>query len=194
MRFAEDGFGVGLRAIAADAGVSAGLVAHHFGSKAGLREVCDAHVLEMVRGVKAELVGPAPAGMLLAQLAAIEDAAPIAGYVLRTLQEGGPAARDFVENVISDAADYIAEGVAAGTLVPSRDEAARSRYLAHQSLGALVLAYTLERDPEEDLATWFARYAGEILGPALELYTEGFFADRTMLETYLSSNPAKEQR
>ena len=30
-RFARDGFGVGLRAIAADAGVTAGLITHHFG-------------------------------------------------------------------------------------------------------------------------------------------------------------------
>ena len=37
LRFARDGFGVGLRTIAADAGVTAGLIAHHFGSKDGLR-------------------------------------------------------------------------------------------------------------------------------------------------------------
>src|SRR3712207_8086528 len=32
-RFAVDGFGTSVRAIAADAGVSPGLVIHHFGSK-----------------------------------------------------------------------------------------------------------------------------------------------------------------
>ena len=35
--FARQGFAVSVRAIAAHAGVSPGLVIHHFGSKAGLR-------------------------------------------------------------------------------------------------------------------------------------------------------------
>ena len=48
-RFGRDGFGVGVRAIAADAGVSAALVIHHFGSKDGLRAECDAFVLDAVR-------------------------------------------------------------------------------------------------------------------------------------------------
>src|SRR5690625_6728632 len=37
-RFGADGFGAGLRAIAADAGVSPALIVHHFGSKSALRK------------------------------------------------------------------------------------------------------------------------------------------------------------
>jgi AcrR family transcriptional regulator len=37
-RFGSDGFGASVRAIAADAAVSPGLVMHHFGSKEGLVE------------------------------------------------------------------------------------------------------------------------------------------------------------
>ena len=49
-RFAEDGFdGATIRGIAAAAGVSPGLVQHHFGSKEGLRQACDDAVLELVR-------------------------------------------------------------------------------------------------------------------------------------------------
>ncbi len=40
------------RDIAAAAGVSGGLVRHHFGSKAGLRAVCDAYVLERFTRIK----------------------------------------------------------------------------------------------------------------------------------------------
>lgn len=48
--FAEHGVrGATLRAIAEEAGVSLGLVQHHFGSKDGLREACDAYVLEFVK-------------------------------------------------------------------------------------------------------------------------------------------------
>jgi AcrR family transcriptional regulator len=48
-RFGRDGFAVGLRAIAAHAGVTAALIVHHFGSKEGLRRACDEHVLAVVR-------------------------------------------------------------------------------------------------------------------------------------------------
>ena len=39
-----------IRAVAEAAGVTPGLVSHHFGSKEGLRDACDAHVLEYLRG------------------------------------------------------------------------------------------------------------------------------------------------
>jgi len=188
-RFAEEGFGVGLRAIAADAGTSLGLLAHHFESKAGLRAACDAHALAVMRDLKAATVTAAqPGSTLLAQLAAIDEYGPLVGYVLRTLREGGGTARDFVEHVAEDAETYVAAGVAAGTIVPSRDEAARIRFLVRQSLGALVLAYTLDPvRPDETMADWFRRYAEGIVGPALETMTEGLLADRSMLDAYLAA-------
>ena len=47
--FARDGFAASVRTIAEAAGVSPGLVIHHFGSKDGLRAECDDHVLELTR-------------------------------------------------------------------------------------------------------------------------------------------------
>ena len=47
--FAEHGYdGTTVRAIAGAAGVSPGLVIHHYGSKAGLREAIDAEVVEII--------------------------------------------------------------------------------------------------------------------------------------------------
>lgn len=49
-QFAEHGFeGATIRGIAEAAGVSAGLVQHHFGTKEGLRRACDEAVLDLVR-------------------------------------------------------------------------------------------------------------------------------------------------
>ena len=45
-QFGQKGFAVGLRTIADAAGVSAALVIHHFGSKDGLRKVCDDYITE----------------------------------------------------------------------------------------------------------------------------------------------------
>ncbi|MFC7644136.1 helix-turn-helix domain-containing protein [Streptosporangium lutulentum] len=50
LHFGEHGFErATIREIAATAGVSSGLVRHHFGSKQELREACDAHLVKMVR-------------------------------------------------------------------------------------------------------------------------------------------------
>jgi len=54
--FGERGFeGTSVRAIADRAGVTAGLVLHHYGSKQGLREAVDQYVLESVRAAWVEL-------------------------------------------------------------------------------------------------------------------------------------------
>lgn len=49
-QFAEHGFDrATIRGIAADAGVSSGLLRHHFGSKEELRDACDAHLAAILR-------------------------------------------------------------------------------------------------------------------------------------------------
>lgn len=54
--FAERGFkGATLKAVADAAGVSVGLVQHHFGSKEGLREACDAHVRATMLGAAGQV-------------------------------------------------------------------------------------------------------------------------------------------
>ncbi|MBB5891033.1 TetR/AcrR family transcriptional regulator [Kutzneria kofuensis] len=60
LRFGRDGFAAApVRRIAADARVSAALVVHHFGSKQGLIEACDAHAMAIARQARhAEGAGP----------------------------------------------------------------------------------------------------------------------------------------
>jgi len=55
--FAERGTdGTTIRDITQAAGVSPGLLRHHFGSKEALREACDLHVLDRIVEIKEELV------------------------------------------------------------------------------------------------------------------------------------------
>jgi len=189
-RFARDGFGAPLRAVAADADVSAALVVHHFGSKDGLRRACDEHVFEAVRQAKTEALSPGdPAAgpmALFAQLAGVEDYAPLFEYALRSLQAGGELARSFVAHLEEVTLDYMLAGVAGGVLRPSRDEPARARYLVALSLGALLVegvrrAPAEPRDPEADLRA----YTDDVMLPALEVFTEGLFTERTLLDAYL---------
>lgn len=185
-RFGRDGFGVSLRAIAQDAGVSAPLVLHHFGSKDRLRAECDTHVLATIAAHKEGAVGPSGPDHLLVDMAQVETFAPLVAYVLRSVQHGGELARTFFEAFVADAEEYLRAGVAAGTVRPSRDEHARARFLTQQALGGLLVALTL--DPVDDAAQLGRRlraHMDAVALPALELYTEGLMSDRRMLDAYL---------
>ncbi len=186
LSFAVHGFGVGLRSIATEAGVSAALIVHHFGSKDGLRAVCDEHVLAVIREAKTEAVTDATVSSLFAQLVAMDDYAPLLGYALRSLQAGGDLARDFVDHFAADAEVYCAAGVAAGTLVPSRDEKARARYLTVMGFGALLLDLTLNplQDPT-DLKAMLRGHLERTALPSIELFTHGLMTDNTVLDAYL---------
>jgi AcrR family transcriptional regulator len=187
LRFGREGFGVSVRALAADAGVSPGLVIHHFGSKDGLRAACDEHVLRTAAEAKRKALITGGAGDLIAQLAAIEEYAPLAGYLAQALLAGGDLATTLLEQAIADAEAYLAEGVTAGRIRPSRDPAARARFLALTGAGAFLLYVRQHAPPDGDLTSVLAAYAAEMTVPALEVYTEGLLTDSSMLDAVLAA-------
>lgn len=180
--FAAQGFGVGVRAIAAAAGVSPGLVNHHFGSKDGLHAACDDWVLETIRTHKSAIMRDLSPQRILDELDDLPEWTPILGYMLRSFTAGGRFARAMFEHMVADAEKYIAEGVAAGALKPSRDPAARARYLALSGLGAVLLHLQLSEHPE-DLRTALLDLPDVVSLPSAELYTYGFFTDTTLFDT-----------
>ncbi|TRW44146.1 TetR/AcrR family transcriptional regulator [Georgenia yuyongxinii] len=197
-RFATEGMNASLRRVAADAGVSAGLILHHFGSRAGLRTACDEHVLAKIRETKSAVLGTGggnggAAGVMLAQLAQVEGYAPLVGYVLRCMQSGGTLAADFVEHLVADAVAYLEEAVAAGTIRPSRGPEARARLLVEQGIGALLLQLPAHQEHLDlrELPGWLRGYMDRIALPLLELYTEPLLMDASLLDAYLAtSTPA----
>lgn len=188
LRFARDGFDVSLRAIGEDAGFSAAAIVKHFGSKEGLRAECDEYVFAVVRDAKRTVVTEkrdAP-GVFLGQFARIAEHRPLLGYVLRTYQAGGENARAFIDHLAADALEYVREGVEAGTIVPSRDEEARVRFLLGATFGNLLLQLLTASDDEAlDSDAFWERTLARISLSSLEIYTEGFLTDRTLLDTYL---------
>ena len=92
VRFARDGLGASLKTIAADAGVSSGLILHHFGTKQGLRRACDEWVLAEIREAKHAVLATGDTGPWLTQLGQVDRYAPLAMYVARSVQAGGPGA------------------------------------------------------------------------------------------------------
>jgi AcrR family transcriptional regulator len=183
--FAEQGFDAPFRMIAARAGVSPGLITHHFGSKAALRAQCDAEVLRRYRAAKSDGIAR-PSAHLLEGLTDPGASATILVYILRAIHAGGQPARDFLESLIDDARAVMAEGVASGLVRPSRDEEARLRYLTYQTLGALLVQFITspQTTPGDFVASLRAGQQDTIL-PTLELFTEGLLASRQMLDDYL---------
>lgn len=183
--FGQQGFGVGVRAIATAAGVSPGLVNHHFGSKDGLRAACDAHVLETIMAAKLETIRKSGPGALIDGMAEVEQYAPQVAYMLRSFQAGGPLADSLLEHMITDAVDYLRVAVDAGTIKPSRDPAARARYLVLCHVGAMNLYLQMReyRDGTVDFRTALRDLSDVLSFPALEIYTQGMLTDPTLLDS-----------
>src|SRR5699024_1478605 len=189
-RFAVEGLAAPLRAVAQDAGVSAGLIIHHFGSREQLLTACDRRALEVTRETKLEVM-TGGTGVMLAQLAEVERYAPVVGYVLRRLQAGGPMARQLIDGFVADAAVYFAQGEANGVITPSRDPAARARALTEMALGALLLQLPAQREPLDlaQLPVWLRSHYDALALPMLELYTTPLLADSSLLDAYPASAP-----
>jgi AcrR family transcriptional regulator len=184
-RFGVDGFGASVRAIAADAGVSPGLVIHHFGSKEGLRAVCDEHVLRVIREAETDAFTQRAPADWLSQLATLDEFAPLVGYLVQALLAGGDLAATLLRRMTEDAEQYLADAVAAGRMRPSRDPAARASFLVDVGIGA-VLSFVRRHPPVDgDYRTTLRAYAEANSLPALELYTEGLLTDSSLLDTYL---------
>lgn len=184
-QWGQNGFNVGLRTIAETAGVSAALVIHHFGSKEGLRKACDDHIAEMVRESKTESMRTTDPANWLAQVAEIEDYAPMMAYLVRSMQSGSDLAKSFWQRMIDNAEQYIEEGVAAGILKPSRDPKARARYLSMINGGGFLLYLQMHEDPT-DIRAVLRDYGEDMMLPALEMFTNGLMADSTMYDAFMA--------
>ncbi|MDX8029103.1 TetR family transcriptional regulator [Lentzea sp. BCCO 10_0856] len=170
-RFGAEGVAaVSVRAIAADAGVSAALVLHHFGSKDGLRQACDEYVLE---GVESE----ADLGELL------EAATPVRRYLARALLDGTAGASALFDSIVARTESWLAGGEAEGWVRPCLDARARAVTYVSWLLAPLVLSGHVGRllggDPAETATAVRAARSG------LEMLTHGLFTDDRFLSAYL---------
>lgn len=120
-RFAAEGAGrVSVRDISAEAGVSPALVIHHFGSKAQLRQACDAYVVSLLQ------VGD-PAAGTPPGLAAMLDAPPAARrYLARAFLDDSPEAAALFDQIVSLVDAWLAEGEREGWAQPATDPRARA--------------------------------------------------------------------
>lgn len=175
--FAEDGVAAtSVRAIAAAAGVSPGLVIHHFGSKDALRVECDRYMAATIKEQKTTAMQAGANFDLLATLQQIREGPPVTRYLARTLVDGSPHVAEMIDEIVADGAKYMNDGVEAGLLRPTAYPYERAVVLTIWTLGALALHEHLERligvdllgQPPTDMTA-----ATAYVGPVLEIMTEG---------------------
>ncbi|MFT3715998.1 MAG: TetR family transcriptional regulator [Gordonia sp. (in: high G+C Gram-positive bacteria)] len=187
--FARTGFAATVRDIADAAGVSPGLVIHHFGSKAGLRAECDDAVLAGI-GSKKELISPGTDyEAYLDDLRRDRRSQTEIVYLLRAVADGGDVARAFMARVIAQTEESLRIGVEAGELRPSVDPAARARYLAYVSIGALLID-TVVHPPADwsDPVAILRGYIDRTAVPGVECAAYGLIADPTAVEPLLANH------
>ena len=184
-QFGRHGFGTSVRAIAAAAGVSPGLVIHHFGSKDKLRQACDDFIAESILEAKTESIQSTDPASWFAQMAEIEAFAPAMAYLVRSMQAGGELSNKLWRRMLDNVEQYIEEGVRAGTVKPSRNPKARARFLALAGGGAFLMYVQLHDNPT-DLKAVLHDYAQDMVLPALEVYTQGLLTDSTMYDAFVA--------
>ncbi|WUJ75383.1 TetR/AcrR family transcriptional regulator [Kribbella soli] len=146
--FGERGIeGASIRDIAAEAGVSSGLVRHHFGSKEALREACDRYAKDRMIQIGAELTQD---GDLtgLDPLLLHPIAFPLQIYIVRSMMDGSETATAlFLEGV--DAVEAWASSYG----ITPKDPRGYAAALAAIKLSVFILRDQVSKALGEDITT-----------------------------------------
>ena len=153
-RFPVEGFAATtIRAIAADAGVSAGLVVHHFGSKDGLRKACDQHVVSKFRETKMAAMEEDNVDNPGFASATFDVAPPLARYFSWALTRGHEAADELFDEMIREGLEVTRVAVDKGMVKNSPDLPTRTTLQMAMMLGMLSFHAHIERNTGIDPLT-----------------------------------------
>lgn len=195
-RFPKDGFeGTTVRAIAADAGVSPGLILHHFGSKEGLHSACDDYVVRTMSEIKRAAAADRSYGDPDAIALAYEMVSHDLRYLTWTLSMGGDTAAHLFDEMVQDLATDLVEGQRLGVVNPIDDVPTQAAVLASMRMATLVLHEHLSRFLGVDVLTKEGLIA---LAPAAlrlfsgELFNQEVLADAARAVDQLQSGETKD--
>ncbi len=138
--FGQGGFaGTSVRSVASAAGVSPANVMHHFGSKEGLREAADEHVL----GPLGESLERAAQAVLddgeAVELGTLVSDPAVRGYLRRVLLDGGPVGERLVADLLRPVHAGLRAAVDAGRVREGVDLDYAAVQVLGLTLGPLVL-------------------------------------------------------
>lgn len=178
--FGAEGFErVTVRQIAQRAGSSAALVLHHFGSKAGLRQECDDHVVATLLADRVAAAETPTAQGVAAVLARAGAYRGLLDYLVRLLAESGETSERVFDTFLEHTRAMMHDVESTWRPRPVSDPDTTALLLTAYGLAPLLLQSHLARllgaDP---LGPDGAR---RLTLPSLELFTHGLFQDDSLL-------------
>lgn len=178
-RFAQHGVArATVRDIAGDAGVSAALVIHHFGSKEQLRLECDRRVVAFVQAKERTSAARALDAAF----------AHYGAYAARMLAEDSPESRQLFDELLGVSRAAVADGEKVGSLRGSSDPDAQAVALLMLGLAPFAFTANLTHWAGTDAETAMTRLAV----PIAEIYTAGLMTDPAVLEAARDAQGARE--
>ena len=158
-RFAQDGLGAtSLGAVATSAGVSTGLVQHHFRTKTGLIDAVNQHVLQVVADAVASRPLPAPPTDTLAELgrrvtSIMTDSPDVVDYLARALLDGDRLATSVFDGLVAISTDQWNQLAEQQLLQAEVDRTWAVLHPLILVLGTVMLRKEIDRHLPEPLAT-----------------------------------------
>ncbi|GAA2039125.1 transcriptional regulator RaaS [Agromyces tropicus] len=180
-RFGAHGYAdTTLREIAADAGVSAALVVHHFGSKEALRQACDDWLVRELMGEKDRLDQPAVAATIREWLDDPGRFRTSIDYLAVMLADDTPGGARLFDLLLDETRAMLERGVADGSMRDSSDPELRAVLITSYGLAPLLLRSQFARVLGTPIDS--AAAVRRMTLPTLEFYTHGLYADARLLD------------
>jgi AcrR family transcriptional regulator len=133
--FAEEGYErATIREIARTAGVSAGLLRHHYGSKDALRVACDDYVFEALRHLNSQILSD-PASTARAR----EASKRFGPYIARSLAEGSATAAPIFDEMVTMTDLWLARADESRAKPPAVDRRVRAALVTAMAVGIPLL-------------------------------------------------------
>jgi AcrR family transcriptional regulator len=139
--FAERGIGAAtIRDIATAAGVSSGLVRHHFGSKEALRDACDQYAMERMTRLREQMFAEGRMTDQAFMGSAHPTAMLLQRYLVRSLMDGSNTAMSMFETMVHQGEQFLAD-----LKIQSADVRAYAAVLVAMQLGVFLMSDQLSQ-------------------------------------------------
>ena len=172
--FGEEGYQrATIRGIAQTAGVSPGLLRHHFGSKEELRKACDEYVSDMLHRLNAQLLDD-PGDAAGAQ-AVVK---PFQRYVARALADGSATAQPIFDEMVTATEQWLARADEARPDPPGVSRRIRAALVTAMAVGIPLLHEHVSRVLGADI---FAPDGEQLLALGLlDIYSHALISEETV--------------
>jgi TetR/AcrR family transcriptional regulator, regulator of cefoperazone and chloramphenicol sensitivity len=140
--------GTSIRDIAAEAGVSSGLIRHHFGSKEALRDACDSYASEEMNRIREAMFDQGGITDAAGMMALNPTTRTLQAYLIRSMVDGSEAATKLFDDAVRLSEEWLTRGE-----VRTTDLRAYAAVLVGMQMGVFLLRDQMSRALGVDVET-----------------------------------------